>query len=95
MSAEPHSLGDLLLRNLLKALKMKDAHTGVNKKLDAIFSDEVREGWMQMIRNWEQDKSKPDPFTHTEKGRYTYANGVLQRLCPFSDQTGRNSSTIG
>ena len=61
-------LGELLLRNLLKALLTKTKHTSENKKFDAMFPADLRKDWVTMIRNWERDKSKPNPYTHTEKG---------------------------
>jgi len=74
---EPRFPGDLLLRSLLKALVMKSKHTAVNEKFDAMFSDELRREWKGMIRDWEINKSKPNPFTHTEKGEYTHAIHIL------------------
>jgi hypothetical protein len=60
--------GDLLLRSLIKALVMKAKHTSENKKFDATFPADLREEWLTMIRSWEHDKKKPNPYTHTEKG---------------------------
>jgi Kyakuja-Dileera-Zisupton transposase len=65
---EPRVLGDLLHRSLLKALVMKDKHTAANNRLNEGFTEKLRNGWIKMIRDWEKDKSKPNPFTHTEKG---------------------------
>jgi hypothetical protein len=59
---------------------MKDKHAAVNVKFDTMFPKGLRDTWMQMIRNWEKDKSKPNPFTYTEKGRRTQAVLILQRL---------------
>ena len=61
-------LGDFLLRSLLKALLMKEKHTLENQKFDSMFPEDVCNGWLSMIRNWERDKSRPNPFTHMEKG---------------------------
>lgn len=47
---------------------MEKRHKAVNEKFDTMFSDEVREGWTQMIRDWEGDKSKLNPFAYPEKG---------------------------
>lgn len=60
--------GELLLRNLLKALLMKTKHTLENKKFDATLPENLRGQWLMMIRDWESDKSNPNPYTHTEKG---------------------------
>jgi len=69
---EPRLLGDLLLRSLSQALIMSEKNAAVNKKFDAMFPDKLRNEWLAMIRGWEEDKSKPNPFTHTEKGRLTH-----------------------
>lgn len=60
--------GDLLRRNLLKALVMKEKHTAVNEKFNTIFPEGLRREWAEMISQWEWDRRKPDPYTHTEKG---------------------------
>lgn len=64
--------GDFLLRSLLKALLMKEKHTSENRKFDAMFSTHLRDEWVLMIQNWEHDMSKPNPYTHTEKGILIY-----------------------
>ena len=71
IDSELHRLGDLFLRSLVKALNMKEKHAAVNKKFDAMFSDEHRGEWLRMIRDWEKDRSKPNPFTYTEKGGHS------------------------
>lgn len=77
-------LGGLLLRSLVKALIMKEEHTAVNEKFDAMFSDELRDKWMGMIRDWERDKTKPNPFTHIEKGKHAYTVCALWCSCLLS-----------
>jgi hypothetical protein len=62
--------GDLLLRSLLKALAMKKKHTAVNKKFDALLPEDLLEEWQKMISQWEEDKKKPNPYTHAEKGSH-------------------------
>lgn len=61
-------LGDLLLRNLLKALAMKAKHTATREKFNAVIHADLRQEWTEMISRWEQDKTQPNPYTHTEKG---------------------------
>lgn len=51
---------------------MKEKHTSENQKFDAMFSTHLRGEWMLMIQNWEHDMSKPNPYTHTEKGILIY-----------------------
>ena len=64
--------GDFFLRSLLKALLMKEKHTAENKKFDSMFPEDLRNKWLSMIRDWECDKSRPNPFTHAEKGTPIY-----------------------
>ena len=47
---------------------MEEKHASENKKFDATFAPELRREWLTMIRNWERDKSKPNPYIYTEKG---------------------------
>lgn len=47
---------------------MKEKHASENKKFNTMFPAHLREEWLSMIRNWEFDNSKPNPYTHTEKG---------------------------
>lgn len=47
---------------------MKEKHTLENRKFDSMFPESLRNQWLLMIRHWEHDKSKPNPFTHSEKG---------------------------
>jgi hypothetical protein len=61
----------------LKALLSKEKHTLENKKFDAMFPVDLREDWMTMIRNWESDKSKPNPYTHVEKGISVHVLQIL------------------
>jgi hypothetical protein len=68
--ADAQTAGDLLLRNLLKALSMKEKHTAINEKFNASFPKEVLLQWAEMISRWEQDKTAPNPYTHTEKGAF-------------------------
>ena len=78
-SAETETAGDLLLRSLLKALAMKDKHTAVIKKFDAILPPDLVREWATMISQWELDKTKPNPYAHTEKGVYYFI--VFRLLC--------------
>lgn len=47
---------------------MKTKHTTENKKFDATLPETLREQWMTMIRDWDSNRSNPNPYTHTEKG---------------------------
>lgn len=77
-------LGELLLRNLLKALLMKEKHTSENKKFDATFPAGLRNEWSVMIQKWERDKSKPNPYTHAEKGAPILVSQSLEYSHLFS-----------
>jgi hypothetical protein len=69
--SEPRRSGNLFLRSLVKAITMKEKHAAVNAKFDAMFSEELRDEWLRMIRDWEKDQSKPNPFTYTAKGGHS------------------------
>jgi hypothetical protein len=58
---------------LLKALLMKEKHASENRKFDSMFPESLRNEWVLMIRTWERNHSKPNPFTHVEKGTWGYA----------------------
>lgn len=47
---------------------MKEKHTAVITKFNKILSEGLRQEWQEMISQWEQDKSKPNPYTHAETG---------------------------
>lgn len=53
---------------------MRKKHTSENAKFDATFPQELRQEWLAMIRNWERDKSSPNPYTHEEKGIFVPAS---------------------
>ena len=60
--------GEFLHQSLLKALLMREKHASENKTFDATFPVALREEWLTMIKNWECNKRKPNPYTHKEKG---------------------------
>ena len=74
--------GELLLRSLLKALLMKEKHTSENRKFDATLSTELRQKWLMMIQSWESDKSKPNPYMHTEKGIFYCCIAIPRAYVP-------------
>jgi len=47
---------------------MKVKHTAVNEKFNTILPADLRQEWAEMVSQWEQDKTKPNPYVHTEKG---------------------------
>ena len=47
---------------------MKERHTAVLGKFDAILPVSLRQEWQEMISLWEENKTSPNPYTHTEKG---------------------------
>ena len=64
----PRDPGNLLLRNFLKALSMKEKHTATLLKFNADLSEDLLCDWADMIYQWERDKTRQNPYTHTEKG---------------------------
>lgn len=65
---------------MLKALLMKEKHASENKKFDATLPTELRQEWLTMMQNWECDKSKQNPYTHTEKGIIFYSCVAVPRM---------------
>jgi hypothetical protein len=65
---------------------MKEKHTAINKKFDASFPKDVLLRWAEMISRWEQDKTAPNPYTHTEKGAVYYYS--IFRLDTYSLSAG-------
>ena len=47
---------------------MTAKHTTFNEKFDTILPEDLRQEWVEMISQWEHDKTKPNPYTHMEKG---------------------------
>ena len=47
---------------------MKEKHTTVITKFNKILSAGLCQEWQEMISQWEQDKSKPNLYTHVETG---------------------------
>ena len=71
------STGNLLLKGLKKALVMKEKHTAVKAKFDATLSKDLLSAWTRMISLWELDRTKPNPYTYTEKGIAPFPTHVL------------------
>ena len=72
--AHPGNQGKLLLRNLSKALSMKAKHMTTMSKFNAELPEDLLSDWADMISQWERDKTKLNPYTHTEKGFVYPAN---------------------
>lgn len=47
---------------------MKVKHTAANEKFNDVLPADLIQEWAKMIFQWEQDKTRPNPYTHTEKG---------------------------
>ena len=47
---------------------MKEKHTAIMEKFNTAIPEDLRREWAEMISQWEQDKTKTNPYTHTEKG---------------------------
>jgi hypothetical protein len=51
---------------------MKERHTATYVKFNATLSEDLLRNWAEMISQWDQDKSKLNPYTHIEKGNIYY-----------------------
>lgn len=56
---------------------MKEKHTAVNAKFNATLSEDLLSAWTQMISLWEHDRTKPNPYTYTEKGIAPFPTRIL------------------
>lgn len=51
---------------------MKEKHTAINKKFNTTLPSDVLLDWTEMVSRWEQDRTKQNPYAHTEKGIIYY-----------------------
>ena len=62
---------------------MKEKHTAINEKFNTTLPKDVLLSWTEMVSRWEQDKTEPNPYSHTERGMiaasqcFCYANSFL------------------
>lgn len=66
---------------------MKEKHTTVINTFNNILPVDLRQEWQEMVTQWEQDKSKPNPYTYTEKGRFSYSaicSAILNPVQPVA-----------
>ncbi|KAF9782109.1 hypothetical protein BJ322DRAFT_1009547 [Thelephora terrestris] len=85
-------MGELLLRNLLKALSMKEKHAAINEKFNSSFPKDVLLKWAEMISCWERDKTAPNPYIHTEKAGNMAE--VRRRLAEADTQDAQRGHTL-
>ena len=64
-------IGLSLEKNLLKAVAMSSKQRQVADDFTAMFPRETIEAWSLMVKEWEADPSKPNPYVLTEKGGFS------------------------
>jgi hypothetical protein len=52
-----------------KAILMKGKHREIFAKFNATFKSETVEKWERMVREWEQDNEKPNPYAEHVNGK--------------------------
>jgi len=63
-------IGSSLEKNLLKAVEMSSKQRQVAGDFTATFPHETIQAWGLMVKEWEVDPSKPNPYVLTEKGGF-------------------------
>jgi hypothetical protein len=65
----PHHAGVSLHRKLTKALLEEKEHEEHFQRFSELQLDDVLD-WLAMVTAWEQDHTKPNPYTVTKSGKY-------------------------
>ena len=60
----------LLKTNLVKAVKMASIQRKAAKDFSQTFPNETIKQWKEMVKEWERDSSRPDPYVSTERGMF-------------------------
>lgn len=67
----------LFAKNLITANTQATKQQKTAEKFDAVFPANVLAEWWRMVKNWEIDKSKPDPYAQVEKCEQAYYSFAL------------------
>jgi len=70
------SIGSLLETNLIKAMDMASKQRKAADDFTATFPPDTVQQWKRMVREWEADSSRPNPYISKDRGRL---------LCPVSN----------
>ncbi|KAJ7626008.1 hypothetical protein FB45DRAFT_1030326 [Roridomyces roridus] len=72
--------GDLLSRKLIVALAERNKQVESFKEVNSTLAKDLREKWIQQIREWQRDHSKPNPYLLTITSGGVSEAGVLREL---------------
>jgi len=62
-------IGSLLETNLVKATEMASKQRKAADDFTATFPPDVIQQWRRMVREWEADPSRPNPYVSKDRGR--------------------------
>jgi hypothetical protein len=62
--------GRMLLAQLLNAVVMQKKHRAAFEKFSTTFPSDVIAKWDKMVEEWDNDKSKPNPYEEPVAGTY-------------------------
>ena len=60
----------LLKTNLVKAVEMASIQRKAATDFSRTFPDKTIKQWKKMVREWERDSSRPDPYVSAERGMF-------------------------
>lgn len=66
------NVGITLLVQLQKAVIMYTKHREAFEKFTDTFPPDVISKWDQMVKDWDADNSKPNPYQEPAAGKYTF-----------------------
>jgi len=63
------SIGSLLETNLIKATEMATKQRKAAKDFTATFPSGMIQKWRRMVKEWEANPSRPNPYVSKDRGR--------------------------
>ena len=86
------SIGSLLETNLVKATEMASKQRKVANDFTATFPPRTVQGWKRMVREWQANSSRPNPYVSKERGKLfaTLISSTVAYCCFTSFETCRH-----
>lgn len=66
-----HFSGSLLETNLVKAVEMESIQRKAADDFTATFPPDTIRGWRRMVREWESDSSRPNPYISNDRSKFS------------------------
>ena len=63
-------IGSLLETNLSKAVEMSAKQRKAATDFSGTFPKKTIESWKKMVKQWQEDPSRPNPYVSNERGMY-------------------------